>query len=77
MRLVDYIQDIGTSKFAELIGVSSNQVWKYQTLADVPRPKLARKITKLTHGLVSYADIYEPFFENQELDPQLSFDLDT
>jgi hypothetical protein len=76
MQLIEYIKDIGPTKFAELVGVSTNQVHKYQNLADVPRPKLARKIVKLTHGLVTYEDIYEPFFANQELDPQLSFDLD-
>lgn len=76
MRLVDYIKDIGPTKFSELIGVSQTQVWKYQNFSDVPRPKLARQITKVTHGLVTYEDIYEPFFANQESDPQLSFDLD-
>lgn len=66
MKLKDYIDDIGASEFARLIGVSPAQVSKYQNYQEIPKPKIARRIRKLTHSLVDYSDIYEPYFEHQE-----------
>ena len=76
MKLTEYIKDIGPAKFADMVGVSTAQVWKYQTFQEVPRPSTARKIKEITHGLVDYADIYDPFFDFKEVDDaQLKFDL--
>jgi hypothetical protein len=76
LKLTDYIKDIGPTKFAEMIGVSTSQVWKYTTFQEVPRPAIARKIKTMTLGLVDYADIYDPHFDHHEVDPnQLSLDL--
>jgi predicted transcriptional regulator len=77
MKLTDYIEDIGVGKFAEMVGVSTTQVWKYQNLSEVPRPAVARKIKQITHGLVDYSDIYDPYFNHQHKDEsQTSFLID-
>lgn len=66
MTFAQYINEVGINKVAELIGVSTTQVYRYENLSEAPRPELARKIKKLTHGLVDYEDIYEPFFSANE-----------
>jgi|KBSSwiStaDraftv2_1062776.scaffolds.fasta_scaffold120339_2 hypothetical protein len=77
MTLTEYIRDIGQAKFAQMIGVSKSQVWKYQTYVEVPRPQIARKIKMLTLGLVDYKDIYDPYFDHHEKDAgQLQFGID-
>lgn len=76
MLFTKYIEDIGPTKAAELIGVSTSQIWKYQNLVDVPRPQLARKIKQITHGLVDYSDIYDPYFENTKDGRQLEFNFE-
>ncbi len=76
MKLVDYIKDIGPTKFAEMVGISTSQVWKYSTYAEAPRPQIACKIKELTHGLVDYSDIYDPYFAHHSVDAsQTSFDI--
>lgn len=76
MKLVEYINEIGVPKFADMVGVSTTQVYRYQSYQEIPKPAYARKIKKITHGLVDYKDIYDPYFEHHEGDPQLSFTLE-
>jgi len=67
MKLSQYIEDIGASKFAEVYGIDKSYTHKLKTLQHIPSPELARKIRIETHGLVDYEDCYEEFFLNQEL----------
>jgi len=74
LELHNYIKELGLDKFSELTGISTVQAWKYQELKEAPRPRTARLIKKITHGLVDYEDCYEPFFKAKESDPQLEFE---
>lgn len=76
LELHKYIEKIGPTKFSELVGVSVEQAHKYKNLKNAPHPRTARKIVELTHGLVDYKDIFEPYLEAQDQDPQLAFNFE-
>lgn len=77
MRLKDYINDYGQKKMAAKLDVDVSTVYRWEYLETAPVPEVAYKIVQLTHGLVDWNDIYQPYFDNKFLNQnenQLTFE---
>lgn len=66
MYLSDYVTQIGIDKVCELYGVSSVTAHSWRKKESIPAPAKANEIVKITHGLVSWEKIYQPYFDAQE-----------
>lgn len=64
MKLSEYIIHIGVPKASELFGVSDVTIRAWRNLESIPAPAKANEIVKLTHSLVSWEKIYQPYFDN-------------
>jgi predicted transcriptional regulator len=62
MHLVDYIKEMGVSKTAKLLDVTQPCVSGWLAQNRLPADYLKMQIVKKTNGLVTYADIIEPYF---------------
>lgn len=60
MKLRDYLQARGTRQldFAKSIGVDPSSVCRYLSGEREPRADIARKIVKVTKGMVTLEDSY-------------------
>ena len=74
MTLPQYIDKIGSGKLATRLGVDESTVSKWKTWAGVPGPENAYKIVNLSMGIITYEDIYEPYFM-KESNRQLAFPM--
>jgi hypothetical protein len=75
MKLKDYIEDYGVKKIAAICDVELNAVYQWVGMTGVPRPKHAAMIVSYSNGLVDWNDIYQPYFDQFNKDPnQLTFE---
>ena len=75
MKLKDYIEDLGVKKIAAVCDVEPSATYRWASLQGVPKPEHGLKIVKYSNGLVDWNDIYQPYFDQFNTDPnQLSFD---
>lgn len=66
MRLDEWIEKAGgVSKVAELLEVEPATVSTWKNYSGLPKDSMKMRIVKTTHGLVTYADMIEPYFEAQ------------
>lgn len=61
MTLSDFIDQIGATNLAKTLDVSSTAVSSWKSGENCPRPQAAFLLTKLSHGQLTWASIYEPF----------------
>lgn len=66
MTLSDWITSMSANKVSALLEVELNTIYYWRDLKTLPKPEMMRKIVKVTHGLVGYADIIEPYFDDKE-----------
>lgn len=64
MNLSLYITQIGVDKAASLFEVSSVTIYAWRNLESIPAPSKANEIIKITHGLLNWANIYQPYFDS-------------
>ena len=62
MFLHEWIAQVGVVKVAEVLGVNPSNVSNWKTFRAAPKPEIARLIIDKSCGLVSYEEIYEPFY---------------
>lgn len=58
MRLTEYLQqhDLSDAEFADEIGVTRMQVWRYRNAVAIPKPGMMAKIAQRTRGHVTPND---------------------
>lgn len=64
MNLSLYISQIGVEKAASLFNVSAVTIYAWRNLESIPAPSKANEIIKITHGLLNWANIYQPYFDS-------------
>ncbi len=67
MQLAQYIETVGVQKMQDLHKVSKTTVYSWKNLDYVPDPAKAWEIIRKSHGVVTWAEIYDPYFENLSL----------
>lgn len=84
LSLSEYITKIGPQKFSELLGVTEHTAYNWKNKKSIPGASTAWEIIKLSHGLLTWESIYQPYFPQDEIknckdeiDPQLSLPLET
>lgn len=65
MKLTEWINEMSAPKVAKLLDVDPNTVYQWRDLKNLPKDELKMRIVEQTHGLVTYQEIIEPFFTNQ------------
>jgi DNA-binding XRE family transcriptional regulator len=78
MTLIELIERIGTQKLATRLGVDRVTVWNWGRGDGIPKAETARKIVKTFPDLISYEEIFEPYFQAREQADdatQLAFDV--
>lgn len=60
-KFAQWLHDIGTGNAAKIIGVTEHviRMWRDRNMS--PRPVKALKIIKISHGLIDWKMIYEPY----------------
>jgi len=66
MILIDFIEDYGEQNLSKVLKINRSAVANWKRYYSAPKPELARKIVKLSGGVVNYVDIYEPYFRHKE-----------
>jgi predicted transcriptional regulator len=64
MLLSDYIKEQGVTKVSRMLNISQSAVSSWAALRSVPSDLQKYKINQMTHGLVSYDEMLEPYIEN-------------
>lgn len=63
MRLSEYITQMGLDRISELFSVSTVTARSWRDLESIPAPANAHEIVKTTHNLVTWEEIYQPYFD--------------
>ena len=58
MKLNEYIEMVGNEAAAKIFGVSVRRVVSWRLEYRFPRPEMALEIERMTHGKVTYKEIY-------------------
>lgn len=61
MQLDTFIDQIGVDRLSETLAVTSQTVIGWKRLENSPRPQSAFEMICLSHGALTWQDIYEPF----------------
>ena len=70
MLLPEYITQMGLEKISELFGVSTVTARSWRDLESIPAPAKAHEIVKTTHNLVTWDQIYQPYFDKATVGTQ-------
>lgn len=70
MLLPEYITQMGLEKISELFGVSTVTARSWRDLESIPAPAKAHEIVKTTHNLVTWDQIYQPYFDKATVGAQ-------
>lgn len=65
MDLNKFIDQIGHSRLAETLKVTSTTITSWKNLENAPRPASAFQMICLSHGALTWQSIYEPFVKKQ------------
>lgn len=63
MEFHQYIAQLGVDKAAEVFGVTTVTSRAWRDRESIPAPAKANEIIQKTHGLVTWASIYQPYFD--------------
>jgi DNA-binding transcriptional regulator YdaS (Cro superfamily) len=66
MQLNNWIEEVGVKKIAHLLDVTPQSVYEWVGLRGAPSSAKAWEIIKLSHGLVTWESIYQPYYSKVE-----------
>lgn len=84
MQLHQFINSVGQVKLAEMLGVTKATLSNWQLYKNPPPPLDAFKLITLSHGALTWENIYDPYIDAQlrerkidrkKVGPQLSFNF--
>ena len=65
MTLKDFIDQVGQNEIAKELDVTQQAVSMWRNRGRIPMVKKIYHIVKMSKGLVSYAEVIEPYMKNQ------------
>lgn len=68
MQLSDYITQMGLDRISELFNVTTVTARSWRDLESTPAPAKAYEIIKTTHSLVTWDEIYQPYFDKMSVE---------
>lgn len=72
--LQEYIEHKGVHQVAREMGLDASTVSAWKNFKAAPKPHHAHKLIQLTHGLLTWAGVYQPFVDHNN-EAQLAFDF--
>lgn len=65
MPFHEWITSLGVPAVCKLLNVGHNTVYLWRDLQTLPKPRMMKKVVTVTHGLVSYESIIEPYLAHK------------
>lgn len=66
MTLPEFIDYKTVRVIAEVLNLDLSTVYRWKNFQTIPEPVTAAFLIKMSRGLLSYSDIYSPFFERHK-----------